>query len=76
MPVGPVYAVLRRDMNSHLVGAPEPERLPGGGVSHAQIFDDRFVLPGPQELKINYSLPACASNVRLGMTGFSKVTTF
>jgi len=63
-------------MIDHLVGAFEPERLAGVGASHAQLFDDRFILPPTQELKINYSLPACASNVRLGMTGFSKVPSF
>jgi hypothetical protein len=61
-------------MIGHLVGALEPELLAGGGASHAQIFDDRFILPHTQELKI--SLPACARNVRLGITGYSKVPTF
>jgi len=54
----------------------EPERLAGGGAGHAQLFDDRFVLASPQELKINYNFPACATHVRLGMTGFSNVPTF
>ena len=57
-------------MNGRLVGAFEPERFAGGGVCHAQLFDDRLALASPQELKINYSYPACARHVRLGMTGF------
>ena len=76
MPVGPVYTVLRRAMISHLVGALEPEHFAGSGDGHAQLFDDRLDLTSPQELKINYSLRVCASQVRLGMTGFSKVLTF
>jgi len=63
-------------MFSHLVGALEPERLSGGGAGHAQHLDDRFVLPPQHELKINYSIPACASLVRLRITGFSKVPTY
>ena len=75
MPVGPINAVLRRAMIGHLVGALEPQRLAGGGASHTQLFDDRFIQPPTQELKINYSFPTCAIHVRLGMTGFSKVPT-
>jgi hypothetical protein len=63
-------------MIGHLVGALEPEHLAGRGASHAQLFDDRFFLASPQELRTIYSLPACASNVKLGMLGFSKVPTF
>ena len=63
-------------MIGHLVGAIEPERLADGGASHAQLFDERFILPTTHEFIINYSIPACASHVRLGMTGFSKVPTF
>ena len=51
-------------MISHLVGGLEPERHAGGGAGHAQLLH-RFVLTSPQELKINYGLPACASHVRL-----------
>jgi len=49
-------------MISHLVEVLEPERLACGGAGHAQLLYDRFVLTSPQELKINYSLPACARN--------------
>ena len=63
-------------MISHLVGVLEPEGLAGRRASHAQLFDDRFLLASQQELKINYSFPACTSHVRLGMTGFSKIPTF
>jgi len=63
-------------MIKHLVGALEPEHLAGGGASHAQLLDDRFVLTSPQELKINYSLLTCASHVTVVTTGFSKVPTF
>jgi len=63
-------------MNSHLLGAPKREYLAGGCAGYAQLIDDRFVLTSPKELKINYSLSKCASHVRLGMTGFSKVPAF
>ena len=67
MPVGPINAVLRRAMIGHVVADLEPERLAGRSARHAQHS---------QEVKINYSFPACASHIRLGMTGFSKIPTF
>jgi hypothetical protein len=63
-------------MTGHLVGDLQPERIPGGGASHTQLLDYRFILPPTQELQINYSFPACASHVRIGMAGFSKVPNF
>jgi len=62
-------------MISHLLGAIKPERLAGLGACHAKLFDDRFVLTSPQELKIHFIFPACASHFRLGMTEFTKVPT-
>jgi len=46
-------------MISHIVVAFEPERRAGGGAHHAHLFDDRFVLASPQDLKINYSFQPC-----------------
>jgi len=46
-------------MISHLVGALEPELLAGRIASHTKLFDDRFILPHMQQLKINYSFSAC-----------------
>ena len=54
--VGPVYAVLRRAMFRHHVGAPEPERLGRFGAVYARLLDDRLVLKHPQKLKINNGL--------------------
>ena len=63
-------------MFGHLEEVFEPERHAGCDDCHAHHIDDRFVLMSPQELKINFSLPACASHAKLGMTGFSKKPTF
>jgi hypothetical protein len=63
-------------MISHVVEALEPERLASCSASNAQLLNDGFILPLPQKLKINYSFPACAIHVSLGMTGISKVPTF
>ena len=57
-------------------GALEPEDLAGGGASYTQLFDDGFILPATQELKMNHSFPACTNHVRLGMTVLSKVPNF
>jgi hypothetical protein len=74
--VGQVNAVLGRAVIGHHVGALEPERFTSCRASYTQIFDDSLIPSTAQELKINYSFPACTSHVRLGMTGFSKVPTF
>jgi len=63
-------------MIGHLVGAVEQLRFVGRSASYTHFFDDSFILSTGQELKINYSFPACTSHVILGMTGFSKVPTF
>ena len=63
-------------MISHLVEVFEPESLADVVAGHAHIFENHFVQTSPQELKINYIIPTCASHVRLLMTGFSKVLTF
>ena len=72
--VGTVYAVIRRAMIRHLVGAFEQDRLGCGGTGYAHLLDDQLVLPPPQEIKFNHDLSTCASHVRLRMTGFLKIT--
>jgi hypothetical protein len=76
MSVGLINAVLGLAMIVHLVGSLEPEGFAGCRASYTQFFDDSLILSTAQELKINYSFPACKSHVRLAMTGFSKVPTF
>jgi len=76
MSVGQINYVLGWAVIGHLVGALEPERFTSCRASYTQFFDDSLILSTAQELKINYSFPACTSRVRLGMTGLSKVPTF
>ena len=63
-------------MIRHLLGALEPERFAGCRASYTQFFDDSLTLSTAQVFKINYSIPAYTSHVRLEMTGFSKVPSF
>ena len=43
-------------MFRHLVVGLETERLGGGGAGHAELFDDRLILPPLQELVIDHGL--------------------
>jgi len=76
LPIGPINAVLGLAMIGYRVGALEQEHFAGRSGSFTQFFDDSSILSIAQELKINYSVPACTKHARLGMTGFSKVATF
>jgi len=49
-----------------LIGALETERIERGGSGHAELFDDRLILPPPQELVLSHDIPT-SSLVRLGM---------
>jgi hypothetical protein len=57
-------------MIGHRVGALETERFTSCRATYTQFFDDSLILSTAQELKFNYSFPACTNHVRLGMTGF------
>jgi len=48
----------------YLVGALETERLERGSAGHADLLDDRLILPPPQELVISHDL-STTSQVRL-----------
>jgi hypothetical protein len=63
-------------MIGHLVGALEPESFADCQASYTKFVYDSLILPPAQELKINYSFPACTNHVRLGMMGFLKVAKF
>jgi len=76
MAIDPTYAVLCRAMISHLVGRFETERLGSAGTGHAEFLDDRLILPPPQELVIDNSLPSTPSHVRMGMIRIDKIPTF
>jgi len=73
--VGPIQAVLRRAVIRHLVGALETELLGRGGAGLTQFLGDCLILPTPQEVVINYDLPA-SSHVRLGIIRIGQCTYF
>ena len=54
----------------------EMESPRGGGASHAEFLDDRFILPPPQELVIEHGLSTIPRHVRLGMIIIDKILTY
>ena len=70
-----MYAVMFRDVFRHLLGANVTELFGSGRAGHAQLFDQRLVLPPPQELVIYHgSLPTAMFIV--GMIRMCKIPTF
>jgi len=62
MAVRPINTILYGSVIGHLVGRFETERLGNYGTGHAQLLDDRLILPPTQKLVTDNALSTTHSH--------------
>ena len=76
MNVNLILGVHCRTVIRHRVAGLETEHLGRGGAGHAELLNDRLILPASQARVINISLPTTPRHIRLEMIRIDKILTF